>query len=234
MGKMGVSLCACLVLGLIGTAGCGPKMSKMAQGLTPVAANFYILNQDVGRVRGLVRAAVPEQTDVFLPQYDELLDQMRTMGKDIAAEPELKKHEDLRTAIASCLNADTILLAVEKDAIANFAAESRLGIEINDLAQTARGNTIRMREIQGQLGELSDRQQRCHAALLKVMPQLAPAAERCRALLQRYNTVAAAESIVTYYNDAGIYDPFGWERGGAERRRPAAKPGAAKKPAKRR
>lgn len=221
-----------MALGMAGLSGCGPKMSKMAQSLTPVAANFYVLNQDVGRARGAVRSAVPEQSDMTLPQYDDLLAQMRTMGTDIASETELKKHEDLRAAIAACLDADTILLAAEKDAVASYAAESRLGIEINDLAVSARGNTIRMRQIEGQLGALSDRQQRHHAALLKVLPQLAPAADRCRGLLQRYNTVAAAESIVTYFNDPGIYDPFGWERGGPPRRRPAAKPAAKSRTAK--
>jgi hypothetical protein len=211
------------VLGMTGLTGCGSKMSKVAQGLTPVAANFYMLNQDIGRAREAVRGAVPQQSDAALPQYVELLAQVRAMAKDIGAEPELKKHEDLRAALEACLDADSVLLAAENDAIASYAAESRLGIEISDLAQSARGNSIRQREVQGQLGELTDRQQRYHAALLALLPRLVPSADRCHSLLQRYNDVVTAGKVVSYVNDAGIFDPFAWERGGSPRRRPAAK-----------
>ena len=223
-----------MLLGITGLTGCGSKMSKVAQGLTPVAANFYVLNQEVDRVRRAVRAESPEQTDAHLIKYDDLLAQMQTMAGEIAADPELNKHENLRAALTACLSTDRYFLEIEQKAISNYAAESRLGIEIQDLAQTARGNSIRIREIQGRLDDLSNQQQQYHQALVKLLPELAPAAKRCREVLKQYNDIVAAEKIVSFFNSESVYDPFSWEQGRAERRKPAAKPRSTRKPAKRR
>ena len=223
-----------VLLGMTGLTGCGSKMSKVAQGLTPLAANFYVLNHEVDRVRQAVRAESPEQTDAHLTKYDDLVAQMRTMAGEIAADPELKKHENLRVALSACLSASLGLLDIEQKAIANYAAESRLGIEIQNLAQTARGNSIRIREIQGRLDGLSNQQQQYHQSLFKLLPELAPAAKRCQELLKQYNDIVAAEKIVSFFNAESLYDPFSWEQGRAERRKPVAKPKTARKPARRR
>ncbi len=222
-------LMICLVPGIIGLTGCQPKMSKVSQGLTPIAANFYVLHQELGRTRQDAATAAPEQTADHLTHYAELASRIQSLSRDAAAEPELSKKPALRAAIDSCLAADSAFIAAEGQALQLHAAVARIDLQIRDIQQHSRGNSIKMRQAQPELDRLSKESLRLRQDLDRRLPPLAAAADRCRAMLRQYNFIVKAEAIVDYFNQEGIYELAGWQQ---PPRRPAARP--AKKSAKRR
>ncbi|MDI6739091.1 MAG: hypothetical protein QME74_01860 [Candidatus Edwardsbacteria bacterium] len=228
-----IAIVSLAVLGMAGFVGCGSKANKASPGLTPIAANFYVLHQELYRARQWVKTEAPAQIDAHLQAYADVTGQAQGMAKDVSAEPELKKKQALKTAIDSCLAADLMFLDLEVQAIKLQAVIARLDIRIRDINQRSRGNSFKLRQAQAELDRLSKERLRNRQDLDKLLPELAPAADRCRTRLKQYNFIVAAEKIISYFNAEGIYDPFGWEQRG-ERRKPAAKHRPVKKPAKRR
>lgn len=201
-----------ILAGMALQQGCRPKMSKVSQGLTPLAANFYVLHQEIDRARQAVRSEVPARLDAHLPVYDGLSGQVRSMAAGLDAESALAKKPALRAAIDSSLACDSVFLGLEARAIGLQAAIARLDIRIKDITQQARGNSFKLRQAKPELDKLGRERQQVRKDLDQLLPELAPAADRCRAMLAQYNFIVAAEKVVDYFNAATIYDPFGWER----------------------
>ncbi len=201
-----------ILAGILILPGCRAKMSKVSQGLTPLAANFYVLHQELDRARQGVRSEAPAQIDARLTAYAGVTGQVRAMAAGLDAETELKKKAALRAAIDSSLAADSAFLALETQAVRLQAAVARLDIRIKGITQQARGNSFKMRQAKPELDKLNRERQQWRQALDKLLSELMPAAARCRAMLKQYNFIVAAEKIVDYFNAETIYDPFAWER----------------------
>jgi len=208
---------------LSGVTGCRPKVSKMAQGITPVVANFYVLNIEINELRQVIRDAAPSNADTLQATYQRLLDEARALTSETQADPELKKRPALKDAMAACLADEQAFLDAEARAVANYAAESRLGDQINEINQHSRGNTIKRQQVEAQISVLFTEQQKYHQQLEKVLPAVAYASQRCRALLRTYNSELEAEKIVNYSNDEGIFNQFTWENAKPKRGKPLAK-----------
>jgi hypothetical protein len=208
---------------LAGVTGCRPKVSKMAQGVTPIVANFYVLNIEIARVRQTVRDAAPAKTDTLQASYQQLVALARTIASEALADEELKKREPLKNAMTSCLTEEMAFLDAEGRAVGYYAAESRLGDQINVLNQHSRGNTIQMRDVETQINALFTQQQQYHKQLVKLLPSLAAAAGRSMAALRTYNSVLAEAKIVNYFNDDGMFKILAWENAGSEHKKIAPK-----------
>jgi len=212
MRHIGTAAMIGILAGMTMQLGCRPKMSKVSQGLTPLAANFYVLHQEIDRARQAVRGEPPAQIDAHLPTYDGVAGQVRSMAAGLGAEADLAKKPALRAAIDSSLACDSVFLGLETRAIALQAAIARLDIRIKGITQQARGNSFRLRQARPELDKLGRERRQRRQELDKLLAELAPAAARCRTMLSQYNFIVAAEKIVEYSNAPAIYDPFSWER----------------------
>ncbi len=219
--KYGIFLA--LIVVLTGATGCRPRVSKVAQGITPVVANFYVLNIEINELRQVIRDAAPSEADTLQASYQRLLTEAQALSTETLADAELKKRPALKDAMAACLADEQEFLGAESQAVANYAAESRLGDQINEINQHSRGNTIRISEVEGQVSVLFSQQQQYHQQLVKLLPPLVAAAGRCQAELKDYNGVLAAEKIVNYFNDEGIFKLLAWENAGPEHGKPAGR-----------
>lgn len=203
---------AVILAGILMAPGCRAKMSKVSQGLTPLAANYYVLHQELDRARQGVKSEALAQIDARLAAYAGVAGQIRSLAAGLDAEAELKKKAALRAAIDSSLAADSAFLALETQAITLQAAIARLDIRIKGITQQARGNSFKLRQARPELDKLGRERSQQRQQLDRVLVELAPAAARCRAALKQYNFIVAAEQIVDYFNAETIYDPFAWER----------------------
>ncbi len=220
-----------ILAGILMSPGCRAKMSKVSQGLTPLAANYYVLHQELDRARQGVKNEALAQIDARLAAYAGVTGQIRSMAAGLDAEAELKKKAALRAAIDSSLAADSAFLGLETQAVTLQAAVARLDLRIKGITQQARGNSFRMRQAKPELDKLGRERQQRRQELDKLLSELMPAAVRCRATLKQYNFIVAAEKIVDYFNAEAIYDPFAWERPPARKAAPSR---AAKKITRRR
>lgn len=219
MRRIGTAAVIGILAGMSLQLGCRPKMSKVSQGLTPLAANFYVLHHEIDQARQAVKAEPLSSVDAHLPAYTGLAGQVRAMASGLGAEPALAKKPALRAAIDSSLACDSVFLGLETRAITLQASVSRLDIRIRDITQQARGNSFKLRQARPELDKLGRERLQRRRELDQLLVELAPAAARCRTMLAQYNFIVAAEQIVDYFNAPAIYDPFAWQRPPAKRPR---------------
>jgi len=216
-----------IVGALAALLGCSPKERQISQGIMPVALNFYVLTGEIVRIRAEVKTSSPEKLVDFGARYQECITRSQQLQKEVAAVPELKKHQDFQAALDSCLASQLSFLGAEAGAVRSYGTYRKVQNQIADIERQISGNSLARDRTQPELDRLTALADRSQREVEALKPVLLSASQINLRHMRAYNQLVLAQKILNYTSQEELFALLDWER--AKAAPPKHKAGKAKK-----
>lgn len=201
-----------LALAILALAGCAKTEREVSQSIMPAALNYYVLTQEISRLRAKVGSLPSEKLGEVLPTYRDIISRGQQMHLDLGQMKDVRSHQDLLAAMDSSLTTQLQFLQLEIQAVGALAENRLANIEIERIEQQTRGNTLARARHQAELDQLSDQAHRSYALLESLKPQLGVLTQKNLGQMRIYNQMVLERKILTYTAPEGLLALLPWEK----------------------
>lgn len=219
---------AAAALALAALAGCSKTEKAVTQSIMPAAINYYVLTQEINRLRAESRALPAERLSAQTAKYEEIARRGQQMVQELSAMGNFPKHQDFLAAMDSSLQTQVLFLQHESQALGAMAEYRKADVEIDRIERQISGNTLARSRHQAELDQLGAAARRSAGLLESLRPKLAALGRRNREEMRRYNQMVIERQILTYTASEELLTLFDWEQPRAPAKA-APKKAAAKK-----
>lgn len=225
----GMRTTAALALVVLTLAGCSKTEREVSQSIIPAALNYYVLTQEVSRLRAEVRALPAVRLGEVLPKYRDIVARGQQMHQELGQMKDIRSHQDLLAAMDSSLATQLAFLQYEIQAVGAMAEYSRSSSEAERIEQQTSGNTLARVRHQAELDQLSHSASSSYRLLESLKPQLQALGQKNLGQMRLYNQMVLERKILTYVAAEDLLTPFAWEQAKAAPKKTAVKKTSTKK-----
>lgn len=225
----GMRTTAALALVVLTLAGCSKTEREVSQSIIPAALNYYVLTQEVSRLRAEVRALPAVRLGETLHKYRDIVARGQQMHQELGQMKDIRSHQDLLAAMDSSLATQLAFLQYEIQAVGAMAEYSRSSSEAERIEQQTSGNTLARVRHQAELDQLSHSASSSYRLLESLKPQLQALGQKNLGQMRLYNQMVLERKILTYVAAEDLLTPFAWEQAKAAPKKTAVKKTSTKK-----
>lgn len=218
---------AALALASLALAGCSKTEKVVSQSIMPAALNYYVLTQEISRLRAEIKSSPADRLAASLAKYGDIVKRGQLMRQELAAMGNLPKHQDFLARMDSSLLTQVAFIQSESQAVRALADHREAAGEIDRIERQISGNSLARSRHQAELDELNGRLLRAARLLEALRPQLAALSRKNLEEMRLYNQMVLERQILTYTAPENLLALFDWEQ-----LRAPAKAAAKKAPAK--
>lgn len=225
----GTRTAAALALAMLALAACSKTEREVSQSIMPAALNYYVLTQEMSRLRAEARALPAARLGETLPKYRDIVTRGQQMHLELGQMKDIHSHLDLLAAMDSCLATQLMFLQYEIQAVGAMAEYSRASSEADRIENQTSGNTLARIRHQAELDQLNQSASSSYRLLESLKPQLEALGQKNLGQMRLYNQMVLERKILTYTAAADLLTPFAWEQARAASKKTAAKKTSSKK-----
>ncbi len=218
-----------LAMATLALAGCSKTEREVSQSIMPAALNYYVLTQEISRLRSEVRGLPGGRLDETLPKYRDIMTRGQQMHLDLGQMKDIRRHQNLLAAMDSSLVTQLMFLQYEAQAVEAMVEYSRASSELERIERQTSGNTLARIRHQAELDQLAQSTNSSYRRLESLKPQLQSLGKKNLGEMRLYNQMVLDSKILTYVAADDLLQPFAWEQAKAEPKKTAAKKTSSKR-----